>query len=330
MIEDKIINPLPDMTVSVTMSGVTILSQSSFNKRYDLPKDVYHIKQTNFDTKESYQPNFTGDNPWRWEQAKKELEAKKRKKSVQKLSVTLVKKEKALRSYTINKKQVCHKIKGFLNQQKGMKQLYFWTVTFPQGTSDDVAFILFNKWLTRLRFEKMLKSYLWVSERQQNGTIHFHIAIPHKMDVKKSNRFMRAAIFTCIDQKEIRFSREQAKNYNGIDLAKDRKTRRVTNFAKRKKEKSLSNYLTKYVTKNNETFKHLAWHCSRDYSNIVISIRLTPTEVLSLNLNQFISEEKVLINEWFTFKRWKTDTPLPIKKHLAFINQSIQSLLNLN
>ena len=48
---------------------------------------------------------------------------------------------------------------------------------------------------------------------------------------------------TSIDKKEIEWTRNQAANYNGVDIAKDRKTRRVTNFAKQNKEKALSNNL---------------------------------------------------------------------------------------
>ena len=141
-----------------------------------------------------------------------------------------------------------------MNQMRGEKMLYFWTITFPENTTDDTAYILLNKWLTRLRTEKMLKEYLWVGERQENNTIHFHMVINQKMNVQKANKYMRASIMHRINKGEIIYDRIAAMRYNGVDIAKDRKTKRVTNFAKQNKEKSLSNYLTKYVTKNNRTF----------------------------------------------------------------------------
>ena len=34
---------------------------------------------------------------------------------------------------------------------KGEKLLYFWTISFPINTTDDTAYILLNKWLTRIK-----------------------------------------------------------------------------------------------------------------------------------------------------------------------------------
>ncbi len=82
--------------------------------------------------------------------------------------------------YTVNKKEVRQRLLGFMNTQKGKKELYFFTVSFPKGTSDATGYKIFNIWLTALRQYRLLKNYLWVAERQENGTIHFHIAVPHK------------------------------------------------------------------------------------------------------------------------------------------------------
>jgi hypothetical protein len=209
---------------------------------------------------------------------------------------------------------------------KGEKLLYFWTVTFPKGTDDNTAFILLNKWLTRLRQEKLLKEYLWVTERQQNKTIHFHIVINQKLDVKKANRYMRACIMYSIDKNEIQWSRVQAMSYNGVDISKDRKTRRVTNFAKQNKQKSLSNYLTKYVTKNNETFSHLAWHSSRGYSNLITSVRFTSIEYQQSNCQNLLFTESPIETEWFIHYRWKGEPPKDLLNYLAQINQHVQTL----
>jgi hypothetical protein len=312
-------DPIPreDISVKVTLTGLTILKQGHYHSRHELPKGSIQTHTNHFYTQNNYRPFFAGDDPWK----------KKEKKQVKKVP-SIQNKQPSKRVYSINKKEVVHRIRGFLNQMKGEKQLYFWTVTFPLHTTDDTAFQLFNKWLTRLRQEKMLKSYLWVSERQENGTIHFHIAIPHRMDIKKSNRYMRAAMFTSLDQLKLDWTREKAKNYNGVDISKDRKTRRITNFAKRKKEKALSNYLTKYISKNDEYFSHLAWHCSRDYSNIILSFRLTQEEHKRLQLSIYTSKEKVFENEWCYFYRWDKKPPDKVAQYLAFVNQIAQSQLN--
>jgi hypothetical protein len=211
---------------------------------------------------------------------------------------------------------------------RGEKQLYFWTITFPLNTNDDTAFILLNKWLTRLRQEKMLRSYLWVSERQENGTIHFHMAVNHRMDVKRANKYMRASIMHCINDGSINFSRDQATKYNGVDISKNRKTRRVTNFARGKNARHLTSYLTKYVTKNDSKFKHLAWHSSRDYSNLVISVRFTCREIEASNALKLVSSEKILEGQYFKFFRWAKSPPPDLIRYLSQLNAGLLSYLS--
>jgi len=241
--------------------------------------------------------------------------------------------------YSVNKKEVTHRIRNYVNAIKTEHKLYFWTITFPAGTTDDTAFICFNKWLTRVRKELNLRSYLWITERQDGKrltdsskqatqTIHFHIAIHQRICVQKANRFMRACLFTSIDNGEIQYSRTAAKNYNGVDIAKDRTTKRVINFAKRNKQKALTNYLTKYLSKTNQQFKHLAWHCSRDYSNIITSIRITWEEFQSLHVEQMLTTKATVISEWFTFFSWAKEPPPKLLSYLAFANQTAQELYN--
>jgi len=305
-----------DMVHSISLTGVTTLTQSRYKQRHGGSKEIVQIPRSGFKLASVVR---------REEKALQPKSTKKRrkvKKEVQKLQP-----KSTIKKYTIDKTQVVHRIKGYLNAMKGEKMLYFWTVTFPKGTTDDTAYLLLNKWFTRLRTEKMIKDYLWVAERQQNGTIHFHIVVNHRMDVKRANRFMRASIMYSIDKSEIDWTREQAKNYNGVDICKDRKTKRVTNFAKQNKEKSLSNYITKYITKNEGTFEHLAWHSSRGYSNLITSVRLTAIEFHGTNIKYLISNEDPLICEYFTHYKWKGSPPKDLLKYFSDINQQIQKLL---
>ena len=148
------------------------------------------------------------------------------------------------RYYSVNKQLVRQRLLGYINTMKGEKELYFWTVTFPVGVTDEIAYQIFNIWLTSLRQYKMLKEYLWVAERQENGTIHFHIAIPHKMPVYKANAMMAGTLKTFSKRGLIPFTIHQCRRYNGVDIAKHRTTKRVTNFAIKKGVKSLTIYLT--------------------------------------------------------------------------------------
>jgi hypothetical protein len=131
-----------------------------------------------------------------------------------------------------------------------------------------------------------------------------------------------------IDKKEIEWTRSQAKNYNGVDIAKNRKTGRVTNFAKQKSEKSLSNYLVKYVTKNDGLFDRLAWHSSRGYSNLIIAVRLTRSELILTKFHLLLDKEKPLKGEYYIHYCWKSGPPGKLMHYLSNINQIIQKLLS--
>jgi len=304
------------MTCSLSMTGVTILTKSRYKIRHSGLQDIVQTPNKGFTLKRDIPKQIS----------KKKVIRKKATPSGRPkgLPDCIVKK---VSQYRINKKEVSHRIRGFLNQMAGEKMLYFWTVTFPENTNDDVCYILLNKWLTRLRQEKMLREYLWIAERQQNGTIHFHIVINQRMDVKKANRFMRASIMHSINQGEVNYSRVDAMRYNGVHIGKNKKTGRVTNFAKQKNEKSLSNYLTKYVTKNDGSFRHLAWHSSRGYSNLVTSVRFTWNEYQKGNAESLLDNEKMITGEYFTFRRWKGHPPKDLLTYLGLLNQEIQSSL---
>lgn len=328
-----------DRTVQVSLSGITKIKEYKLNNSLPGLKDFsyndvagLHPKtKLNSDakkkTKPKYIPAFTEERPF-----------------IDFYGNPIIipatpKPAKKAKAFTINKTQVTHRIRNFCNQMSGEKKLFFWTVTFPAHTPDDTCFTLFNIWLTRLRKELNLRSYLWVTERQTGerhttstqvatNTLHFHITFHQRICVKKANKFMRAAIFNAVEKGLINFNRKSAKNYNGVDIAKDRKTKRVINFASQKKQKSLANYLTKYVTKNKGTFHRLAWHCSRDYSNLVIKINLSYVALSFYELNNYASDTALFDNQFFEFLPWLTGPPPLILESLAKINRCIVSVIN--
>lgn len=308
-----------DMTCSLSMTGVTILTKSRFKIRHAGSKEIVQRPDIGLIHKSMEKSSK--------KRQKNRILIRKKHVSNNEPSAPKPKKEP---KYIINKKEVSHRIRGFLNQMSGEKMLYFWTVSFPINTSDDTAHILLNKWLTRLRQEKMLKEYLWISERQQNKTIHFHLVLNQKMNVQKANKYMRASIMHSINSGEIQYSRVAATRYNGVDIAKDRKTKRVINFAKQNKQKSLTNYLTKYVTKNDESFTHLAWHSSRGYSNLITAVRFTMSEYQKGNTEKLLDNDNMIQCEWYTFRRWKGSPPKDLLMYLGLLNQQIQSLIPKN
>lgn len=302
------------MLHSMSLTGIVELKKSAFRSRHKLPPTLTQIPIRGII------PTNTTDL----------ITSKKLKKKKQKKTIPLAPSEKPTqktqRYYTVDKRQVCHRIKNYINQMPGEKLLYFWTVTFPQKTDDATAYKCFNKWLTRLRMEKMLTSYLWVCERQENGTVHFHIVINKRMDVRRANKFMRASIMHSINAGEINYNRIDAMRYNGVDIAKDRKTRRVTNFAKNSKRRSLERYLTKYITKNDTAFTRLAWHCSRDYSNLVIAVRISESEWLVCDIKNCIDSKPLFENEWMKFYKWTAGPPTKLLDYLGQLNRGLIQL----
>lgn len=313
------------MTASVTVKGITLLKESKFKRRHSGSKLVVQQPGSGFKDLRQYRKE------WPQEFKPKKKRTKKNNSLPDQVSeIQPQQKQKKERFYVIDKKQVSHRILNYVISMAGEKMLYFWTVTFPKGTPDDVCYRLFNIWLTRLRSEKMLKEYLWIAERQVNGTVHYHVCVNNRMPVQKANRFMRSAIFTAIDRGEIQYNRTDAAKYNGIDIAKNRKTKRVTNFAKQKNQKALSNYLTKYISKSQDKFTHLAWHNSRGYSALVISVNLTESEYIKSNLESFCDLEKKLEGQYFVFMRWKGSPPESVIKYLSYVNSIIQSITGQN
>jgi len=309
------------MAVSLSIKGVTFLKEGQYRKRHSGSKEIVQQPGKGLLLLKDYKRTHAHEYP-----KKKKVRSKTTPDSKNYSLESDTKIIKKPRLYVIDKKQVTHRILNYTNGMKGEKMLFLWTITFPQGTPDDQAYRLFNIWLTRLRQERMLKDYLWIAERQQNKTVHYHLAVNNRMDVRRANRFMRAAIMRSIDRGELKWTRHDAAKYNGVDISKNRKTKRVTNFAKKKNEKALAHYLTKYISKSQDKFQHLAWHNSRGYSNIIISFNLTSKEWTDLKLQEFVNNEKPLENEFFLFLRWKGGPPDKVINYLAYVNSIIQSI----
>lgn len=243
---------------------------------------------------------------------------------------------KPQKTYGLKKSLIRQRLLAMIASQTGKKELYFWTVTFPMGTPDDIAYKIYNHWLTILRKYKMLKNYLWVAERQGekskvgNTTLHFHIAIPHRMDVKRANAQMQGILKQYSRRGEIPFSVFQCNRYNGVDIAKHRTTKRVTNFAIKKGKKALTVYLTKYIAKNDEKFTHYAWHNSRGFSGLFLAITFSKQEFAINTLHHHLNFSKRWENDFMIFVPWFGDPPDIFMNHLSDVNAYVQHLYSNN
>jgi len=255
-------------------------------------------------------------------------------------------KKERKKSYRVNKAKVRGRILTYINTQKGKKNLFFWTVTFPAHTPDDTCYQAFNTWLTALRQRGMLREYLWIAERQTGerlkdekdptNTIHFHIAIPHYMNVQRANAMMRGTLknlakaglmpgAVCSGKTGDTYFLPCVAKYNGVDICKHRKTKRIINFAIKKGSSALANYLTKYVTKNDSEFPKLAFHNSRGFSCLFTAVTFTLTEFKKLGFGAFLNRVRVFKMNFATFVPWLYGPPPLLEKHLYELNSLIQT-----
>jgi hypothetical protein len=196
--------------------------------------------------------------------------AKKKKEAIffeETLQFQQERQEKDKKAYKLNKSKVRKKCNALGRLEKSKKFLAFYSISFPNGLTDEIGYKIYNTWLTRCRRDSGLKTYLWIAERQKNGTIHFHLLTNDFMPIKKVNGFM-ASCLASEKVKGVEVLREiNTDKYNGVDVKKVDKSR-----------KSLIGYLTKYITKNEIEFTHLPWHCSRDVSRLFTTINFEREE----------------------------------------------------
>jgi len=216
------------------------------------------------------------------------------------------------KAYCVNKSKVQARAWALFSLKQSRKVLNFITVSFPRGLPDSVAYQAFNTWLTRLRTEMKLKLYLWVAERQKNGTIHYHILVPQYLNVRIINYKMSKCIEYLIKKENLLSLNFDRKTYNGVDL------KRVEN-----NKAALAAYVTKYVSKSVETFEHLAWHCSRAVSSLFVNYTADYVEkVFDLTGNQQISE-KFYQNEFALFGYLTDRARGAFLRHLTRLNERV-------
>lgn len=262
------------------------------------------------------------------------------------------------KAYKVKAVEVRHRLYNYINTQKGKKRLFFWTVSFPEGTPDNICHKLFNVWLTQLRKYNLLHDYLWIKERQDGKraapgkqpthTLHFHIAIPHYLDVHKANAMMRGTLKTyakrgdmpgtiCNEKTGAIYFLPCISKYNGVHISKHKKTGKPINFAIKKGSKALAHYLTKYLTKKvnedgteeEETYEQLAWHNSRGFSCLFTGITFTIAEFQKCWLDMFLDRSRVFVMRFAVFVPWDKDgPPLPWVNHMYKLNSFTHSILD--
>lgn len=230
--------------------------------------------------------------------------------------VDFVVKEEEKKSYKLNKSKVKKKCHAMSRLDKSKKFLAFYSISFPVGLPDENAYKIFNTWLTRCRRDSGLKTYLWVAERQKNGTIHFHLLTNDFMPIKQVNDYMSKSLMS-EKKKGIELLKDiDLEKYNGVDVKKVGQNKN-----------GLISYLAKYVTKNEVEFHRLPWHCSRDVSRLFTSINYNDEEQDKFwdQLPYYAESYSVRKEEYYRVAGFKFQPKSEIYEELDILNEVIYS-----
>jgi len=251
-------------------------------------------------------------------------------KAGQQIERKVINKDNEKKQYVINATEITTRVNAMVaasvNAIGNKTYLGMLTVSFPECVTEDIAAQALNTFLTALREngKRKIRDYLRVSEKQKNGTIHYHILICNRVNIVKVNRAMRVVLCSLVRDGVLNWSLSAAKRYNGVDLAKDRVTRQITNFAEPRKRKALTSYITKYVSKNKEKFSHTAWHCSRGFSALFTGITCTNLELIKKDWGLLAHENPAIVTKWFLFFPWLSGGPPDqFIMHLSQLNSYI-------
>lgn len=168
----------------------------------------------------------------------------------------------------MNKPKVRAKIIAFSRASLGSLSMKFITVTFPAGLPDDLCMQALNTWLTKLRKLNEKFEYLWVAERQGNGTLHFHLFTKTFFNIRTINFNMAVTIKNMLSTNKLHHIPFDYTKYNGIDV-------KVIN-----KISQIVKYVTKYVTKVKELKFNRSWSCSRLVSRLFTHVALSHSDML--------------------------------------------------
>lgn len=177
------------------------------------------------------------------------------------------------RTYKMNKGKFKAKAFAYATLRKSMCFLAFYSVSFPAGISDDTAYKILNSCLSVLRKKHGLKSYLWVFERQENGTGHYHILTNDFMYIRDVNEVFASSIDYYVKRGEATWGKSSRIKYNGVDVKSVVKKGTTRNPLTRSEViEKVTRYLSKYMSKQDAPCTHRVWFCSRAVSALFVSV----------------------------------------------------------
>lgn len=160
-------------------------------------------------------------------------------------------KEAKREGYRVNKALIRNKSEVFMRTRSGRRFMAFYSISFPLGFEDIDAMKCLNIWLTRVRKMSPKVEYLWIAERQKNGTIHFHLLMDKFLNIRVVNHFMAICVDKVNRDNDGKYGGYNRNRYNGVDV------KRVFDI------KGVRNYLAKYFSKQQAYFQCRANGMSR-------------------------------------------------------------------
>jgi len=203
-------------------------------------------------------PSLNGSSKFKASSMSYDYEEKTKIKSNSKNKKSRAQSEK--RKFTLNKSKVRDKLLSLFHLKQSRSFSAFLTISFPCGFSDQSGIKVLNNVLTNVRSSSLKFNYLWVAERQKNGTIHFHMVVNRFFNVRLLNAKFANAI-----QKELI-------NTQGHDIQFDKKTYNGLDIKFIRNKKAVAAYITKYISKNNVIMDVRAWACDQITSRLFTHI----------------------------------------------------------
>ena len=183
------------------------------------------------------------------------------------------------RLYKVNRKRLLDRLNAYVCLSRSRKFLAFYSVSFPSGTADEVVSKIWNASLTSLREKLGLKSYIWVMERQSNGTMHYHMLTNDYMPVRAVNTVVADCIDYYVKKGVTSWGNSSVTRYNGVDVENISKRVRSQNPAYASNAyRMVVKYVTKYMSKNRAEESRRQWHCSRVVSALFVTAYLSVDE----------------------------------------------------
>lgn len=216
----------------------------------------------------------------------------------------------------VRKNLLKNRCDAFSRLSDSQRFLAFYTISFPAHFSDESAMKCLNKWLTRVRKWRRKFPYLWVAERQKNGTIHFHLLTNVFLPIKTTNRLMAIAIRNELKDQPNSKVHFNAGKYNGVDVTRVRSPKHV------------NAYVAKYLTKDLAERINQKWHCSRLFARLSVSLSVHQADIHHiisiLHNHQLLESESIIAisNPHFLYIPLKHGPPREYLEGMRINNES--------